>query len=206
MKKLLTSLFVITLIAAVFTGTIFAHNSQRKMRDYDENHHYNSESRNYNRIDLSQEQINQIADLREDFYNQTETLQKQIRDLKYELSNLEFRGASNREIGQIEDELEELLAEMDEKRIEHQQKMESVLTDEQLDLLAENRDQYQENYERRFDQDYNRGNANHMFLGHHNSFGSGMMGMMGWGFSGRDNNPSGRSYNQNYGYGPGWCH
>ncbi|MGM0549005.1 MAG: Spy/CpxP family protein refolding chaperone [Bacillota bacterium] len=203
MKKVLTSLFVITLIAAVFTGTIFAHNSQRQMRDYNENHHYNSETRDYNRIELNQEQLNQIADLRDDFYNQTEKLQAQIRDLKYELRNLEFRGASNKEIGEIEDQLEELLVEMDQKRAEHQQKIESVLTDEQLDLLAENRSQYQENYQRRFKDDYNRSTDNRMFLGHHNGFGPDMMGMMGWGFSG---NRNGNRYHQGYGSGPGWCH
>lgn len=201
MKKLLTTLFVLTLVTAVFTGPIFAHNLQRQMGHYNNDHHYNSETRNYNRIELSQDQIDQIAKIREDFYNQTEEIRTQIRDLKYKLNNLEFRGASRAEIGEVEDQIEELLIKMDEKRANNQEKMESVLTEKQLDLLAENRS----SYDRGFTDDSARGYSDQMFLGHHNNFGPGMMGMMHWGsFENRDGNRNNRDYNR--GYGSGWCH
>src|SRR6056297_3650535 len=120
MEKLLTGLMVIVLTAVLLTGAVSAHGPQSKMGAANNQPRYNMSDRDfgtgYNRVELSEEQINEIADLREEFYNQNEELRDQLRDLNREIRDLEFRGASNAEIGEIEDQIEELLVQLDEKR------------------------------------------------------------------------------------------
>lgn len=148
MKKLLSILLVLAFVVTVFTGGIFAHGPQSKMGSSANQPRFNEDSREfgigYNRIELSEEQINEIADLRNEFYNETEELRDQLRDLNYELRELEFRGASNAEIGEVEDKIEEVLVQMDEKRVSNQEKIESVLTEDQLALIEENRLNYED--------------------------------------------------------------
>ena len=143
MKKLLAALLVMTFVVTVFTGGIFAQGSKTMMGSANNQPRYNADGREYgagyNRVELSEEQINEIADLRNEFYNETEELRDQLRDLNRELRDLEFRDASNAEIGEVEDRIEEVLIQMDEKRTANQEKMESILTEEQLNLIEENR-------------------------------------------------------------------
>ena len=182
------------LVLSVVTGGVFAHGQQSNMGAANNQPRYNSDEREYgfgyNRVELSEEQINEIADLRDEFYNETEELRDQLRDLNRELRDLEFRDASNAEIGEVEDRIEEVLIQMNEKRAANQEKIESVLTEEQLNLIEENR----LNYEGRF-----QGQNNNHFGPHSNrtgrrgnsrfndGFGHGMMG-------------------REFGYGAGWCH
>ncbi len=218
MKKLLTGLMVMAFVVVLFSGGVFAQGAQSKMGAANQPR-YNMSDRDfgvgYNRVELSEEQINEIADLRNEFYNETEELRDQLRDLNHEIRDLEFRGASNAEIGQVEDQIEELLVQLDQKRTANQQKMESVLTEEQLNLIEENRSNFEESIQGRFknnlrsnfQRSYGRGGASRFnsefggrgmrgrsrgFFGSRDQYGSGMMG---------------RNYqSRDFGYGPGWCH
>jgi Spy/CpxP family protein refolding chaperone len=204
MKKILAIFLVLTFVMTVFTGGVFAHGSQSRIGAADNQSRYQMGDRSpgigYNSIELSEEQINEIADLRDEFYNETEELRDQLRDLNRELRDLEFRGAGKAEIREVEDKMEQVLIQMDEKRIENQGKIESILTEEQLNIIEENRGNYEERYQSRFN----------------NYFGYGM-GMMGGGFSGSRNyndrdlgfgyGMMGRNYNdRDLGYGFGFCH
>lgn len=214
MKKVLAAFLLVMVLGTVFTGVVFAQGFNSKM-GADNHPGYNMRDRDfgegYNRIELSQEQINEIADLRTEFYNETEELRDQLRDLNRELRDLEFRGASNAEIGEIEDQMEEVLVKMDEKRISNQKKIEAVLTEEQQNLIEENRQNYEgyfqghfnnnfgpeshRNYGRDGSSRFNFGFGHHMmrsFSGSRNGYGHGMMGRN---YQGRDS-----------GYGNGWCH
>lgn len=216
MKKLLIIFLVMAFVVTVFAGGVFAHGSQSKMGAANNQPRYNMRDRDfevgYNRVELSEEQINEIADLRNEFYNETEELRDQLRDLNRELRDLEFRGASNAEIGEVEDRLEGVLTQMDEKRIANQEKMESVLTEEQLNLIEENRLNNEERFQGRFNSDFgprSQRTGRNGYSRFDDDFGRGMMGK---GFSGsRDDNfgygMMGRSYNnRDFGYGAGWCH
>lgn len=215
MKKLLTGLLILMLVGTVFTGAVFAYGSHSKMGKSNGHYNYNGDDSGYGngylRVELSQEQIDQIADLRNDFYNETEELRDQFRDLKRELRDLEFRGASNAEIGEIEDKIETVLIKMDEKRLENQEKIKSVMNEEQLKIIEENRLNYEEGFQGRFndnfgpksDDNYGNRDRHSMF---NSGFGHGMMrgffsGSRHHGFNGRRN-----FEDRNLGYGPGWCH
>ena len=216
MKKLLATLLVMVFVVTGFTGLIFAQGSQSMMGSVNNQGSYNNEERGYrvgyNKIELSEKQINQVADLREEFYNETEELRDQLRDLNREIRDLEFRGASNAEIGEIEDKIENILIKLDEKRAANQQKMEAVLTEEQLNLIEENRLNTEDRFQDRNNNDFGLGSQRIGRRGY-SSFNSGFgYGMMGRGFSGSRNNNFGygmghRAYNnRDFGYGAGWCH
>lgn len=213
MKKFISILLVLAFVVTVFTGGIFAHGPQSKMGSAANQPRFNEDSREfgtgYNRIELSEEQINEIADLRNEFYNETEELRDQLRDLNYELRDLEFRGASNAEIGEVEDKIEEVLVQMDEKRVSNQEKIEAVLTEDQLALIEENRLNYEDRFQNRFNMNY--GPGSHMGFGRsgysrfNDDFHSGMMGRYFNGSS-RGFRGSRAGTNRDFGYGPGWCH
>ena len=215
MKRLLTVLLVMAFIVTAFAGVSFAQGSQSKMGAANNQPRYNAADNGnygigYNRIELSEEQINQIADLREEFYNETEELRDQMRDLNFELRDLEFRGASNEESGAVEDKIEAVLVQMDEKRTTNQEKMEAVLTEEQLALAEENRQNFEGRFQGRFDNDFgprsSRSYGKNRHSGFRDDFGSGMMGRN---FHGNRNDSfrGSRAYNnRDFGYGPGFCH
>lgn len=194
MKKLLTALLVMAFLVTAFAGISFAQGQQSKMGAANNQPRYNAAEDGingvgYNRIELNEEQINQIADLREEFYNENEELRDQLRDLNRELRDLEFRGASNEEIGAVEDKIEVILVQMDEKRAANQEKMEAVLTEEQLALAEENRQNFEGRFQGRFNNDF----------GPRSSRNSSR--------NGNDGFRSSRAYNnRDFGYGPGLCH
>ncbi|MGP3779669.1 Spy/CpxP family protein refolding chaperone [Halanaerobium saccharolyticum] len=214
MKKLLISLMVLAFVVSVFTGAVFAQGPQSKMGPAANQPRYNEDAGEfgigYNRVELSEEQINEIADLRNEFYTQTEDLRDQLRDLNRELRDQEFRGASNAEIGEIEDKIEEVLVQMDEKRLSNQEKIEAVLTEEQLALIAENRQNYEERYQNRFNNDFGPGSQRGFGRSGYSRFDEdyhyGMMGRSNFGAR-SGGFRSGGAYNRSVsGFGPGWCH
>lgn len=234
MKKVLTTLLVIFLIGGIFAGGVLAQGPNHHMNrgpyrsGYDNQRDYRD---GYQRIDLSEEQLNEIADLREEFYNESEGLRAELRSLNRELMDLEFRRASYEEIDKVEAEIDDVLSELDDKRLAHQKNIESVLTEEQLNIVEENRYQAEERYNNRYDGRFDSRNN----YGHHGAgrrdwgdrrnsydryddygyrYGHGMMGMMG--MMGRGRGMMGRGFpGSNYGYGghhrgrgfgPGWCY
>lgn len=125
-------------IAVSFAGVGFAQGSGMNSGG----RNYNSQAKGtgvgYNLVELTDSQTDKIAEFRDEFYNDTEELRDEMRNLNREIRDLDFRGASNAKIGEIEDKLEEVLTEMDEKRIDHQENIESILTASQLESIEEN--------------------------------------------------------------------
>ncbi|PTW01345.1 hypothetical protein C8C76_105125 [Halanaerobium saccharolyticum] len=95
---------------------------------------------------LTDYQIEKIMGFRDEFYNDTEELRNELRSLIREIRNLEFRGASDAEIREVEDKLEQVLSKINEKRIEYQKNIESILTDSQLETIEENYFNFQETF------------------------------------------------------------
>lgn len=224
MKKLLTILLVISLLG-ISAGIVFAHGPHHQIdrghyrNRYDQGEAYRND---YQRIELSQDQLDQIADLREEFYNQTEDLRSELRTLNRELRDLEFRQASYDKIEEVEAEMEDLLVQLDEKRSAHQKDIEAVLTEKQLSLIEENYYQSGKRFNQDFKDDFNYRHQNGFnrhpqfsdrrdsfsgrgfsSFGHHRGFG--MMGM-GRGFYRGHHGYQRDGYGSGFGFGPGWCH
>ena len=162
MKKLVLTLLVTVLLVGLGSGATMAQGPQagkgmgsagKQMNTFSQNR---SQGMGLFQVELSDSQINEIAYLRDDFYNSTSDLRDQRRNLNREIRDLEFRGASNAEIGEVEDKLEEIDTEFEAKREEHIAEMESILTDEQLESIEE----FQSEYGRRLDDDFVRGARN----------------------------------------------
>jgi len=162
MKKIVLALLVTALLVGLGAGATMAQDPQAGQRMGSAGRQMNSFSQNRSQgmglfqVELSDSQIDEAADLREDFYNSTSELRDERRDLNREIRDLEFRGASNAEIGEIEDKLEEIDVEFEAKREEHIAEMESILTDEQLESIEE----FQSEYGRRLDDGFVRGARN----------------------------------------------
>jgi len=162
MKKLVLTLLVTALLVGLGAEATMAQGPQagqgmgsagRQVNNFSQNR---SQGMGLFQVELSDSQIDEAADLRDDFYNSTSDLRDERRDLNREIRDLEFRGASNAEIGEVEDKLEEIDAEFEVKREEHIAEMELILTDEQL----ENIEEFQSEYGRRLDDGFFRGYGN----------------------------------------------
>ncbi|MGM0602556.1 MAG: Spy/CpxP family protein refolding chaperone [Bacillota bacterium] len=161
----------------------------------------------YQAVELTESQIDSISELREEFYTETEELRDQLRNLRWDSRDLYVKGASNAEIGALEDEIEVIVEQLAEMREEHQQKIEALLTEEQLEVIENNRANFEQRFSGRdygrFDGKYgSRGNygpgmrSRNFGPGSNNNYGPGMMGR---GFNNFDGNSG-------YGMGPGFCY
>jgi Spy/CpxP family protein refolding chaperone len=162
MKKILLTLLVTALLVGLGAGATMAQGPQSSKGMGSAGRQVNSFSQNRSQgiglpqVELSDSQIDEAADLRDDFYNSTSDLRDERRDLNRELRDLKFRGASNAEIGKLEDKLEEIDAEFEAIREDHITEIKSILTDEQLESIEE----FQSEYGRRLDDDFVRGTRN----------------------------------------------
>ncbi len=209
MKKLLTGFLVMTFVVTAFVGMTYAQGPQAKSgRSYNnEAHNYGTD---YRQVELAESQIDKMSEYRAEFYNESEELRDQLRELNWELRDLYMKDAANEEIGRVKDEIEVLAEEMNEMRTANQEKIQSILTDEQLQVIEENK----ENFQNRFDDDRS-GRFNR-----DSQFGPGMMDRRSGSssFQGRDfdqgygmrSSSRGNRFNQDFagfsGYGPGFCH
>ncbi|RCW47773.1 MULTISPECIES: Spy/CpxP family protein refolding chaperone [unclassified Halanaerobium] len=164
----------------------------------------------YQSVELTENQIDRISELREEYYNETDELRDQLRNLRWNLRDLYLKGASNEEIGAIENEIEVIVEKLAKMRGKHQQDIEALLTEEQLQEIENNRNNFGQRFEAR---DYGRFDAHY---GPHGSYGPGIRGRN---FFGRGNYNNfghwmGRGFNDfnrypgygHYGMGPGFCY
>jgi Spy/CpxP family protein refolding chaperone len=209
MKKLLTGFLVLTFVLTAFVGMTYAQGPQGKYGrvNSDDARSYGI---GYRQIELAESQIDKMSEYRAEFYNESEELRDQLRELNWELRDLYMKDASNEEIGKIKDEIEVIAEELSQMRAANQDKIQSILTDEQLEMIEENRVSFQN----RFDDD-RFGRFNRDFQS-----GPGMMdGRSGYrSFQGRNfdqgydmrSGMRGNRFNQDFdgfnGYGPGFCH
>ena len=198
MKKILTGVLVMTFLVTAFVGLTYAHGPQGK-GGYNSGYNANPGDYGigYRQIELTESQLDKISEYREEFYNESEELREKLRDLNWELRDLYMTDASNEEIGAVEDRIEAALEELEQMRAANQEKIESILTEEQLQQIEENR----VSFERRFeDEDFDRfgrGYSDNRFndrFSYRSHMGPGMMG---------------QGFNNNFGpyggYGPGAC-
>ncbi|MFW6280647.1 MAG: Spy/CpxP family protein refolding chaperone [Halanaerobium sp.] len=187
MKKLLTVFLVLTFVLTAFVGMTYAKGSQGKYGrvNSDEARSYGTA---YRQIELTESQIDKISEYRAEFYDESEELRDQLRELNWELRDLYLKNASNEEMGRIKDEIEVVAEDLSQMRAANQDKIKSILTDEQLEIIEENRTSSQN----RFD--------DHRF-GRFNKDSQSGPGMMNRKSGSR--NFQGRNFD---GHGPGFCH
>lgn len=152
MKKILIGVLVLSFLVTAFVGMTYA---QRPMNRENFNHRhdglYHSQravgmmgfGMNFEEINFTESQIDRMSELREEFYNDSSQLREDLRALNWEIRDLRLKNASNAEIGAVQDEIEVILSELNEMRFEMQEKMQNLLTDEQLELLEAREDAYQ---------------------------------------------------------------
>lgn len=212
MKKLLTGILVMAFLVTAFVGLTYAHGPMGK-GGY--NSEYNANPGNYGvgyrQIELTESQLDKISEYRKEFYNESEELRDQLRDLNWELRDLYMTDASNEEIGALEDKIEVVVEELNQKRTANQEKIESILTEEQLQQIEENRNNFENRFQDRDFDRFGRRFSDNRFddrFSYRSQMGPGMMnGYRGYGNMGPG--MMGQGFSNNFGaygeYGPGAC-
>ncbi|ADQ14451.1 Spy/CpxP family protein refolding chaperone [Halanaerobium hydrogeniformans] len=147
MKKILTGILVLTFLITAFVGMTYA---QRPMDRANHDQQQGSmhfaqrgSGMGYQELDLTESQVDRMSELREEFYNDTSELREELRALNWEMRDLRLKNASNAEIGAVQDEIDVIVSQLNEKRLEMQENMHNYLTDEQLALIEEARSDFQ---------------------------------------------------------------
>ena len=143
MKEILKVSLFIGFITVILTGVSFAQGLRINSDVKNHNSQATSEGVGYKSVELTDYQIEKIMGFKDEFYNDTEELRNELKSLIREIRDLEFRGASDSEIREVEDKLEQVLSKINEKRIEYQKNIESILTDSQLETIEENHFNFQ---------------------------------------------------------------
>ncbi len=93
---------------------------------------------NFNVLNLEEEQLDQIEDLRDDFFDQREEVIEELREKRLSLREAILEGLTEQEISDMETEVAELQNKLTEMRTEHLKNMRNVLNEEQINMLLEN--------------------------------------------------------------------
>lgn len=92
----------------------------------------------FNVLNLEEEQLDQIEDLRDDFFDQREEVIEELSEKRLSLREAILEGLTEQEIADLETELAELQNQLTELRTEHLKNMRNVLDEEQINMLLEN--------------------------------------------------------------------
>ncbi|GAB6100562.1 hypothetical protein JCM16358_24410 [Halanaerocella petrolearia] len=89
-------------------------------------------------LNLSDDQLNQIEELRDEYYHQAEDIMDQLRDKNYELHELYFeQNASRDKVVGLQEEVNGLRNKLIKLRTNFYWKLRNVLTDDQLEQFAD---------------------------------------------------------------------
>src|SRR6056297_2167478 len=105
MKKLLTGFLVMTFVVTAFVGMAYAQGPQGKYGGFNSNDASNY-GIGYRQIELTESQIDKMSEYRAEFYNESEEVRDQLRELNWELRDLYLKNASNEEIGRVKDQIQ----------------------------------------------------------------------------------------------------
>lgn len=147
MKKIITGILVMTFLITAFVGMTYAQRPMGRTNFDQRQSSMHLDQRgfgmSFEQIDLSESQIDRMAELREDFYNDSSQLREELRALNWEIRDLRLKNASNTEIGAVQDEIEIIVSELNLMRTELQERMQNLLTDEQLAQVESNFNNFQ---------------------------------------------------------------
>ncbi len=144
MKKIIISTLVLSLIIlGIGALNVSAHGNQGGVGqgyrfDDSQRPYYQQNEANY--LDLEEDQLEEIADFRDEFFDKREDLVEELQDKRYELREAIITDESDDVISKIESEVSDLQNQVTTARTEYLKKIRTVLTEEQINMIIENED------------------------------------------------------------------
>lgn len=142
MKKLIVTTMILSLIV-LGTGTFLVEaqmgpgGAGQGYRMHNTPNLYYQQN-NFNVLNLEEEQLDQIEDLRDDFFDQREEVIDKLSEKRLSLREAILKGLTEQEIANLETEVGKLQNHLTELRTEHLKNMRNVLNEEQINILLEN--------------------------------------------------------------------
>ena len=141
MKKIIISTLVLSLIIlGIGVLDVSAHGNQGGAGQgykFDDSQRPYFQQNEVN-LDLEEEQLEEIADFRDEFFDKREDLVEELQDKRYELREAIITDESEDEISKLESEVSDLQNQVTTARTEYLKNMRSVLTEEQINMIIEN--------------------------------------------------------------------
>ncbi|WP_408956411.1 Spy/CpxP family protein refolding chaperone [Natroniella sp. ANB-PHB2] len=163
MNKRIVSLVIVFILLAGFSNLGYGMMRGRNHRGY--------EAKDWDNLNLSQEESREIERLTDDHYRQIREISYQLRDKRYQLHDLYFDAeVSNNRIEEQQTEVKKLQGELDSLRADYKLYLRDILTTEQLNMLSA---KGQSDCHRSFRREKRGSNFSHMGRGYHG-------GMVDW--------------------------
>ena len=141
MKNIIISTLVLSLIIlGIGVLNVGAHGNQGKAGPgykFDDSQRPYFQQNEVN-LDLEEEQLEEIADFRDEFIDKREVLVEELQDKRYELREAIITDESEDVISELESEVSDIQNQVTTARTEYLKKMRSVLTEEQINMIIEN--------------------------------------------------------------------
>ena len=144
MKKIISTVLVLGLLVAGFSLSIDAFGGPQGgpgNKGYNQNRSQVTSDYN-NPLDLSEEQIDQMEGIRDDFYSNREELQEKLQETNYELKEVLRENGSDGEVASLRTKINNLQSDITNLRINYWEKVQNVLTDEQVAEMKELEEEY----------------------------------------------------------------
>lgn len=170
MKKIIATTLVLSLVVlGISAGLVEAHGGFRQGSRVQDNQARPYYQQDQALIELEEEQIERLSELREEFNVKREELVNNLQEKRYELREEIFIDDTSDKVTVLNEEIAVLQNRINENRDQYLVNLKSILNDEQIEVLLEN-------------EDYRLGAGFGMYNNRQfNSFGSHPMG--GYGFN-----------------------
>lgn len=139
MRKLIVYTLVFSLVilgVGVYSAGAFQGKGGPGNRIDDEQRPY-FQQEEVNAIDLNEEQIDEVEELKEEFFDNKGDLIEELQDKRLLLREAILEEEDGT-VTELEDEISELRTEIDEARTDYLNSLKSILTEEQIEMISEN--------------------------------------------------------------------
>jgi len=140
MKKIITGLMVLSLIVVGGAGVSLAYGGPEgkgMSRMNDQRPYYENRQYQNNPFDLSEEELNEFTEIKEEFFEEREELVNNLRENNRQLRELILSGADDEEIANLRNKINVLQNDVMNMRTEQFTGLKEILSDEQIEELID---------------------------------------------------------------------
>lgn len=141
MKKIIVSILILSLVVlgvGNFVVGAFGGPGGSFRSNNDFQRPYYNQTQTDSLLDLTEEQLEQVTELRQEFFDSREELVEQLQEKRFELREEILKNESPEKISVLEEEIAILQEEINQSREDYLVQLRTILTEEQINMVLEN--------------------------------------------------------------------
>lgn len=135
MKKVISYVLVLGLLVAGFSMTTSAFGGSHHERGFNQNRQVSAKvgtNYNANPLELTEEQLDELGDIRDDFFDKREDKREELQETNFDLRELLLNDGSDEKVASHRTKLNNLQSDINNLRINYWKDVKNVLNEEQI--------------------------------------------------------------------------